>query len=177
MQMSKKVGIAFLFIAVIIILPVAQSVEAQSSGAIVIKSDGSVIGADKIQRIGNVYSLTGNLYNLDIVVECNNIILDGKGFTSEGISGWSTLIAINLTASNVTVRNFNITHWGVGILGAWDHNSISNNTFKEVIRAVAIYANDYTVTNNTIQGSTYGIRILNGNNNRFYGNQLINNFF
>src|SRR5690606_26785097 len=122
--MSKKMGIAFFLIALVLILPAAQSVKAQSSGAILIKPDGSVIGADKIQRSGNVYSLTGNLYNLNIIVECSNIVLDGKGFISEGISGWSTLIAINLTASNVTVRNFNITNWGVGILGTWDHNIV-----------------------------------------------------
>ncbi len=176
-SMSKKIGIAFLLIALVIILPAAQSVKAQSAGAIFINTDGSVIGADKIQRNGNVYSLTDNIYNLPIVVECNNIVLDGEGFTSEGISGWSTLIAINLTATNVTVRNFQITNWGVGILGVYDHNTITNSTFKKDIRAIAVYANNYTVTNNTIQKSTYGVRILNGNNNRFFGNQFIDNFF
>ena len=59
------------------------------------------------------------------MVECNNIILDGKGFTLKAMSGWSELVAINLTASNVTIRDFNIEFYGVGVLGAWKNNTRS----------------------------------------------------
>jgi parallel beta-helix repeat protein len=143
---------------------------------IFILSDGSVTRPDKILRQGNVYSLTGDLDILPIVVECNNIILDGKGFSSKGMSGWSELVSINLTASNVTVKNFNIANYGLGILGAWNNNTIMNNTFRNVIKAISIYADSYTVTNNNIQNSSFfSIRILNANNNTFFENKLTDN--
>jgi parallel beta-helix repeat protein len=169
----------FAFVLAICLIVASSSalrVNAQDRSPIYIMADGSVTRPDKIQRQGNVYSLTSDLDILPIVVECNNIILDGRGFSSKGMSGWSELVSINLTASNVTVKNFNITNYGVGILGAWNHNTLINNTFRNVIRAIAIYGNGYNVTNNNIQNSAFfAIRILNANNNTFFENKLTHN--
>ena len=76
----------------------------QSTGTIYINADGSFSDPSKIHRSGNVYSLTGDLYGSAIVVECNHIVLDGRGFKLEsGTNAWvSGSVAINLTCSDVT---------------------------------------------------------------------------
>ncbi len=146
------------------------------NGPMFIKADGSVSAPGVFDREGNIYSLTGDLGILPIVVECNNIVLDGKGFTSKSMSGWSEQVAVNLTASNVTVRNFNFANYGLGILGAWDNNTIVNNTFKNVIKAISIYGNGYNVTANSIQSSAFfAIRLLNTYGNTFFENSLSDN--
>ena len=89
-------------------------VTAQSAGAIVIDADGSVSGTNLIQQQGNVYRLTGDIYDMSITVCCNNIVLDGQGYLLQGAGGWGTpgvagvesTAAIHLTCSNVTIQNF-----------------------------------------------------------------------
>lgn len=176
-MMPKQRIIVFVLVNLVVFLAISVCVKAQDRGPILINANGLVIGTDKIQVEGNIYSLTDNLYIKPIVVECSNIILDGKGFSMQAMSGWSELVAINLTCTNVTVCNFNITNYGVGVLGTWNNNTITNNTFTNVIRAIGIYANNYTVINNIIHRSTFGIRVLNSDNNYFFQNQLINNSF
>jgi parallel beta-helix repeat protein len=157
--------------------------EAQSDGAILISGDGSVSGTDKIQRSGNLYTLTGDISGSNIVVECNNIVLDGAGFTLRGAGGWGmpgvageeSTPAINLTCSNVTVRSFNIVGWKVGVLGAFNDNRITDNNITEAESCVAIYANGYDVSGNYLAGSIYGVR-LKGDSNRIYGNHIVDNY-
>jgi len=67
--------------SVLVTLPNIGIVEA--SGTIYIRADGSIEGTDKIQRDGNVYTFTDNIYQ-PLVVEKENIIIDGAGHTIEG---------------------------------------------------------------------------------------------
>ena len=62
-------------------------VKAQSTGAIVINSDGSVLGISLIQRVNGIYRLSGNIYDMPITVLCNNIVLYGEGFVLQGAGG------------------------------------------------------------------------------------------
>jgi hypothetical protein len=109
-HMNKKIVLAFVFVGLISLIAVNDA-SSQSTGSIFINGDGSVSGTDKIQRNGNLYTLTDNIYNSPLVVQCNNIVIDGAGFTLQGAGGWPTPAAINLTCSNVTVRNFSIMNW------------------------------------------------------------------
>ena len=163
------------FLISLISLSAIPPVEAQSANAIIIKGDGSVLGTDKIHHVGNLYSLTDSVTNVPIVVECNNIILDGGGFTLQGASWWGTPAAINLTCTNTTVQNFIIKSWEVGILGAYNNNTITNNAIESCERALAIYADYYVVTANSISNTAFGVRILNANSNLFVGNTLRHN--
>jgi len=47
----------------------------RASGTIYIRPNGKVEGTDKIQRNGNIYTFTDNIY-YSIVVERNNIVLN-----------------------------------------------------------------------------------------------------
>ena len=187
MNMNKKVVLVCVFVCLFSLVAV-PSVKSQLTRVIFINADGSVSGTSTIQRNGNLYRLTGNLNDYPIVVLCNNIVLDGEGFVLQGAGGWAPGVtgteaasAINLTCSNVTVRNFNILGWEVGVLGAWNGNTISNNNITgtgniiENERAIAIYADNYNVTGNYLANSIYGVRIK-GNNNHILQNQIVNNY-
>lgn len=176
--MNKNISLVLVFLSLFSSI-VIQEVKAESMEAILIDDDGLILGTDKIHREGNLYTLTDNIYHYPIIVQRNNIILDGKGFTLQGASGWlSGLNAINITASNVTIQNFNIIgFWDAAIFGNYNNNTIFNNTITKTNRAIAIYADYYNITNNNINHNTYGIRILNAYNHSFSRNQLIRNSF
>jgi hypothetical protein len=181
--MNKNVVPICVFVCLVSLIASVSSVKSQSAGAIFINSDGSVSGTTSIQRDGNLYRLTANLYNSPVVVLRNNIVIDGEGFVLQGAGGWGTpgvagieaTSGINLTCTNVTVRNFNIWGWEVGILGAYNSNTISNCNITETELAIAIYANNYNVTGNYLKNSIYGIRIK-GNYNSISENQITNNY-
>jgi parallel beta-helix repeat protein len=181
MNMNKKVVLVCVF-ACLASLVVVQGGQSQLTGAVFINADGSVSGTTKIQRDGNLYRLNGNL-DSPIVVLCNDIVLDGEGFVLQGAGGWGipgvagavTTPAINLTCSNVVVRNFNILGWEAGVLGAFNGNMICNNNITATERAIAVYADDYNITGNYLANSIDGIRIK-GNKNLISQNQLVNNY-
>ena len=182
--MNKKVVSICVFVCLVSLTASVSIVKSQSAGAIFINSDGSVSGTTNIQRDGNLYRLTATLYDSPIVVLRNNIVIDGEGFVLQGAGGWGTpgvagleaTSGINLTCSNVTVRNFNIWGWEVGILGAYNSNIISNNNITETERAIAIYADNYNVTGNYLGNSIIGVRVK-GNYNSFSENQIMNNYW
>jgi parallel beta-helix repeat protein len=187
--MNKNMNLKVVFVCVFVFVCLVSlagmpSVKSQSAGAIFINSDGSVSGATNIQRDGNLYRLTANLYDSPIVVLRNNIVIDGEGFVLQGAGGWGppgvagleATSAINLTCSNVTVRNFIINGWEVGILGSYNGNTITNNNITATERATAIYADNYNVTGNYLANSIYGVRIQ-VNNNSIQQNQIVNNYY
>ena len=143
------------------------NVTAQTASVITINADGSVSGTNLIQHDGNHYTLTASLNNISIIVECNNIVLDGGGFTLEGPGDWPTPAAINLTCSNVVVENFTIKNWEVGILGSWNGNVIAYNKVTNNERDIAIYADDYNLTGNNLASADYAVRIIGNHNNIF----------
>jgi nitrous oxidase accessory protein NosD len=121
--MKTKV-LAFILLAVLSLALVLafENGKAQSSNGssiIRIRSDGTVEGTDKIQRDGDVYTLTGDLAsyaNSDeafIFLERDNIIFDGAGYTVQG-TGYGTAIYM-LRRQSVTVKNFNIIGFETGI--------------------------------------------------------------
>ena len=58
-----------------------QSVKSQSTNNIYIKPMAPFQEPPKSSKSGNLYTLTGDIYDQVLVVECNNIVVDGGGFT------------------------------------------------------------------------------------------------
>ena len=169
--------IIVLLFSALVVIQFTNSVAAHTYSFITIKPDGIIEGTDKIQRNGNVYTLTDDIINSTITVTCNDVVLDGSGFTLRGPTGWvSGIGAINLTCSNVTVENFNIIgFWEAGILGAYNENNIINNNITETDRALAIYANGYCIKSNYLADNHIGIRIV-GRNNNITQNHIVDNY-
>lgn len=103
---------------VLVSIPEVRIVKAVSE-IIRIRSDGTVEGTDKIQRNGDMYTLTGDINGsvgaeeAFIFVENHNIVIDGAGHTIQG-TGQGTGILM-MRRQNVTIQNVNIKGFGTGI--------------------------------------------------------------
>ena len=129
----------------------------KASDIIRIRDDGSVEGTDKIQRDGDVYTLTGNIDSsvgsneAFIFVEKNNIIIDGAGYTLQGI-GHGTAIYM-LRKQNVTIKNFNIEGFETGI-NFW---TVSNWPSDSKFWGLPPASNNQILDNNiTVVGNIFG---------------------
>lgn len=61
----------------------------KTSGEIYIRPDGSIDPPTApIQRIGDIYRFTDDIYNNSIVVQRDNITLDGNGHQLQGFTGF-----------------------------------------------------------------------------------------
>jgi len=100
---------------------------------ICIRTDGSVDPTTApIQRNGDVYILTNNITRArssGIIVEKDNAILDGAGYTIQGDSFWGPGTGVILNGrSNITIANITIIAFTEGIyLSGCSNNTICRN--------------------------------------------------
>jgi len=143
----------------------------KADGPIYIKADGSVEGTDKIQRNGNVYTFTGNIYG-SVVVEKDSIVIDGVGYTLQGNGsgrGVDLVRRIGVTIQNLQIKNF--TH-GIHqpINATINGNYITNNEYGIFL------ASNNTITGNTFANNNEGIGLhLASNYNFISGNNITKN--
>jgi parallel beta-helix repeat protein len=150
--MKKTVVVALVgfLLLLAVLLVVSGQVSAQSVGVIRIKSDGTVMGTDKIRQDGSVYTLTADLYasvgqnEAFIFVEKSNVTFNGAGHVIQGVGVGSAIYM--LRSQNVTVENFVIRGFSKGVdfglVGNWpsdsnyvnlpsaSNNKICNNTIE-----------------------------------------------
>ncbi len=128
----------------------------RASDIIRVRDDGSVEGTEKIQRDVEVYTLTGNIDSsvgsneAFIFVEKNNIIIDGAGYTLQGI-GHGTAICM-MRKQNVTIKNFNIEGFETGINFWTVDNWLSDSKFWGLPPA----SHNQILDNNTVVGTIFG---------------------
>jgi len=146
---------------------------------IYIRADGSIdpSGAP-IQREGNLYTLTGNITSDadGIVIERNNMTLDGAGYTLQGGKGGFGIYLVY--RRNVTIRNMEIKAFGIGIyLYGSSNDSIVRNTITNNGHGIWLYESlDNGISGNTIKAnSDYGIYLGGSSNNIISGNTITNN--
>lgn len=143
---------------------------ASTQNTIHILSDGTITPSTApIHHSGDFYQLTDNI-NTSIVIERNNITLDGRGFTVQGngaVYPSKGQAAISLTCIGATVEHFQFKDWWVGVLGVYDGNRIVGNDFINVGVSVAVYANNYEITQNYLDYA----RIV-GSNIHIYNNEI-----
>jgi hypothetical protein len=181
----KKVAAMLIFLCLLSLSAVCVgTVTAQYQGNIVINADGSVTPSTApIRQTDKMYTLTSDVIG-DIVVEANNIILDGKGYT---LLGGVSLAHV----SNVTVKGFVITNTAIALqtpmigiaLTNVSNAVITNNVITGIESILAmnggIYAGIYveggnsnTITENNLTNNLNGLGFLNTFNNRFVGNNI-----
>jgi parallel beta-helix repeat protein len=153
---------------------------AKASGTIYIRADGAIDPPTApISSIDNItYSFTSNIYD-SIVVERNDIVLDGAAYTIQGTgSGYGfTLSGIN----NVSIKNANIERFYYGILlSESSTNSISgNNITANYYYGIGLYysSNNSISGNNITNNNRYGIWFQTSSNNTFRSNSMVNNTY
>ncbi|MCW4034450.1 MAG: right-handed parallel beta-helix repeat-containing protein, partial [Candidatus Bathyarchaeota archaeon] len=134
------------------------------SPAFFIKSDGSVEPPDApIRRDGDVYTFTDDIIGYAIIVEKDDVVLDGggyalKGYGSEGnftFNGSADPTGILILQHNgVTVRNMNISGFSYGIrinnlyTLACTNNILENNLLTGNYYGVYLAGSWFTVLRN-----------------------------
>jgi parallel beta-helix repeat protein len=182
--------------------PLASIIQPVKAAAetIYIMADGSVDPPDApILNVGNVsYTFTDNI-NDSLVVERDNIVVDGAGHTLEGNgSGIGIYLTFrgNVTITNITIRNF---YYGICFFGSSNNilyaNRIANNArgirFASGSTNNSIFANSITnndrgiyfgsspnnsISANTITNNSYGFYLMySSDNNSVSANTIANN--
>ncbi len=150
-----------------------------ASGIIYIRADGSIEPVEvPISSSDNVtYTFFNNISNYEIVVEKNNTIIDGAGFTLQGFVGGT---GFNLTSvSNVTIKNVNINGFSNGIRL---ENSVGNSIYKNNMTTswmgiwIIMSLNSSINENNVTGNFATGIELFYSpsstlRNNKMMGNQ------
>lgn len=127
----------------------------KASGTIYIRANGLIDPETApISTVDKVtYTVTNNVYD-SIVIERDNIVLDGEGYTIQGAGSWAGIDFEE--RSNVTIKNVVIKGFRYGI----DIDSSSN---------ISIHGNN--ITNNLYDG----IYLDESSHNRIFGNNITEN--
>ena len=152
---------------------------------IYIRADGSVDPTDApIFSADNItYSLTDNIAgdftqsgSKVIILERDNIVFDGAGYTIQGARGEPR--GIFLTGrSNVTIKNTTIKSFYIGIhLYKSPNNNISgNNMINNELSIVVYNSSKNNISCNNVKNNYYGIFIRYSSSNSISGNNITKN--
>jgi parallel beta-helix repeat protein len=152
----------------------------KASGTIYVRANGTVEPeGTPISTFDNVtYTFAGNI-NDSIVVERDNIVVDGVGYTLQGPGSGN---GIDLSSrSNATIRNTNIKGFSYGILlsGSSNISITENNVTDNSWDGIGLWNSGYNSIsgNNIANNGGIGIELtgLSGSsNNSIVGNILVN---
>jgi len=145
-------------------------------GTIYIRADGSIDPPTApIRRDGGIYTFTGDI-NDSIVVERDNIVVDGAGYTVQGTgsgNGIDLLGRSNVTVKNTTIRNF---YMGIYLNYTSKVTLIGNNITNAKNGIVLGYSSNNIISGNTMTANNWhGIYLYNSANNIISGNNIANN--
>jgi parallel beta-helix repeat protein len=168
---------------------------------IYIRSDGNVEGTDLIERNGNVYTFKGdigvfnqtisaNTYLGGIVVERDNIVIDGAGYKLTGSGLYCdinpfynppiqiTKPGIDTTGrSNIIIENITIQAFAYGIrLQRSTNITVLNSDILQNEKALSVYNSmQLTLINSKIYGTRYGVYFQNATRCLIYNNTFADN--
>jgi parallel beta-helix repeat protein len=172
----SSVWVSLLFVALFGVVLNVPGVRA--SGTIYIRADGTIAGTIYIQTSDNVtYVFTANI-NDSIIVERNNIVLDGAGHTLRGSGSGNGIYLPG--KMNVTIRNLQIKDFerGLRLSSFSNHNIISgNNVTANKLAGIWLGgSSDNTISGNNVTNNGDGIWLYSSsNNNSVCRNYIANN--
>lgn len=172
---------------------------------ITITASGDIEGTDKIRREGDIYTFMNDITGA-IVIERDNIDLDGAGYTLTVDSEWGIGIDIrdrnNVTVKNLTVKgaigrcgmllinadNCRITQNniinnlnGIEMTGASSRNRITKNLVQNNSVGMEIYSTnpgyDNVISDNEVTNNSFGMQIKDFLNTAVSGNRIALNMY
>lgn len=176
------VSVVWAFLLLVAVFGVVLSVPlVRGSGTISIRADGSIDPPTApIQRVGDYYTFTANIYD-SIIIERNNIVVDGAGYTVQGAGSWAGIDLeerSNVTIKNAIVKGF---RYGINLNDGSSHNSIFGNNITENQKdGISLYGSSYNsiFSNSIIENHEDGIDLVGFSKyNNIYGNNIIENDF
>jgi len=154
---------------------------------IVIQPDGNIYPSNApIQREGNLYTFTSNIYGT-IRIQKSNIILNGAGFTLSGpyngsqVDVWVVgdgpaqspdlvaeyIIGIDIGARDVeglVIENINVKNFSIGMYMWTKNNTVTHNSVSESIVGIMLSGTNTTITSNYLSNNKQGLFFgFNGN--------------
>lgn len=182
-----------------------EEIWAESSGTICIRADGSVEGTDRIQLCGDVYTFACNIKG-SIVVEKNNIVIDGAGYAlqphTDNTVGIDLRGRSNVTVKNLTIKGFigrcgillidcvncNITRNrvmsnlnGIEMTGMSSKNKITENFLWNNEIGMEIYSTNpgsgNIIAENNVENNRFGIHIRDFRETRLLNNKIVSNTY
>jgi parallel beta-helix repeat protein len=143
---------------------------AKAMETIYIRVDGSVDPPTApIQRSGNLYTLTDNIfcYASGIEIERDGIILDGMGYLLQGSSFYvGNGVSVN-ERNEVTIRNMRIKNFSYGIYVGMSYGiTIQENNIMDIGAGITLEGSTSNVIfGNSVIHSVEGIRLFGSDNN------------
>ena len=180
MRKSASAAMLTMFLISTLILRLEfQPVKAICS--IVILPDGSVLGTDKIEQIGELVRFTGNITEC-IDVARDNIVIDGGGFTLEGdLATYSFGIHLrcryNVTIKNLTIKGFQFgvfVYRSSKIIFLTNNISVGQSTFDQA-GIHLYYSSESMMYGNRFSNNSRGIWSYHSNKTDISGNEFVNN--
>lgn len=172
-----------LIVLIVSIFPLGINVRpVAATGTIYIRASGAVDPPSPISNVGNsYYTFTADI-NAFLVIERDNIVVDGAGHTLQGPgTGSGTGISLsgrsNVTIANVTVNDF----WeGISLVSSSNITVYRNNIGNASYCNVYVYNSSHsTITQNNATGSSAsssnGINLYNSTGNVVSYNGIVNN--
>lgn len=162
--------------SLIVALPSIDPSAAAITG-VYIRSDGSVQGTDNIWYIGDIYKLSGDVAG-PIIVEKDNIVIDGAGHTVTGRN--RGVILANRTG--VTLKDTKVTIEGgyiIDLSNAVDCTIVGNTLFgspSPMLGPIAIHflhSQNIKVKDNTITNFFEALSLSSSTGHTITGNTLI----
>jgi len=173
-RIASGIVLTLLFIVMLALAFNVQPVKTEP-GTIYIRADGSVDPSTApIQRDGDIYTFIGNIYE-SIVVEKDNIVIDGAGYALQGVGSGK---GIDLSGrTNVTIKNTSIKGFSFGIY--LDRNSLGNtisgNNIKNNQQGIQLYGSSNTISENNVANNYRGIELHDCSSNYIFGNNITAN--
>jgi len=149
---------------------------------ITISNDGVIIPAGApIQEIGNLYTLTENLTDRCLLIECDGITFDGAGYTVQSNitipdSVYLPSTGITVNANDVTVKGIVVYHHDYGIEVWGSHDTITECTITDSPNGEILKTGIALNTNydNVVDNALYYCGIyLSGDNNIIERNIMV----
>ena len=181
-------GILLILLFTVMFLSAINVKPAKSTwtGTVYIRADGSIDPPDApITTYDNItYALTDNITSSGhgIVVERDNIIIDGKGYTLQGSESGNGFFLSGV--NYVTIKNVNIKGFAIGILlsAESNYNTISRNNISANSEAgiyLYMWCSDNRIFGNNIVDNaeiySVGIKFAYSSNNSICHNNFVNN--
>jgi parallel beta-helix repeat protein len=157
---------------------------ARANSTIYINADGSITPpSSPIFTTDNItYTLTGNLSSdsSGIVIERDNIVVDGAGYTLQGTNADESRGTDVTGRSNVTIKSMPIKTFYYGIyLNHSSNNNISGNNITDNRYGIYLYSSSShnSISGNNIVNNRGSIRLDSSSGNGISENNITNNYY
>jgi len=159
-----------------------QPVKSEWTGTVYIRADGSIDPPDApiITYDDVTYILIDDIvsYHYGIIIERDNIILDGAGYAVKAPIITYPFNGIDLNNRyNITIRNTQVIGFWYGVeLVNSSNNTISGNNIKNIYGGVNLRdSSNNTISGNNIKNIYGGVNLRDSSNNTISGNNIKNN--